>query len=333
MVSTPRPPDPAKTAAAQSSPNLDTAIQQQQMNMVNQVGPDGSLIYAQTGKNRYQNSAGKWVETPTYTATTKLSDAQQAIKNQTDKASLNLGTIASEQTGKVRDLLNTPFSYGNEDAEKWANDLGAKRLDPRFAQEQDALRTQLISSGIRPGTAAYDQQMSQFGQTKNDAYNQLALTGRQQAYTEALTQRNQPLNEISALMSGSQVSMPQFQQTPQTSVGGVDYAGMVNSNYQAQTQAAGAKMGGLFGLAAAPFSMFSLPTLSDRRAKKNIRQIGKLPSGLPWYEFRYLSDDDTMPVRQGVMADDVRKVMPSAVVHDEASGFDKVYYDMIMEAA
>jgi hypothetical protein len=333
MVSAPKPPDPAKTAAAQSGLNLDTAIQQQQMNMVDQYGPDGSLTYNQTGTNRYKNSSGKWVETPSYSATTRLSEAQQAIRNQTDKASLNLGTIANEQTGKVRDLLNIPFAYGNEDAEEWASDLGAKRLDPRFQQEQNALRTQLIASGLRPGSAAFDQQMSQLGQTKNDAYNQLALNGRQQAFTEALTERNQPLNEISALMSGSQVSMPQFQQTPQTSVAGVDYAGMVNSDYQAQSQAAAGKMGGLFGLAAAPFSMFNLPTLSDRRAKKDIRVIGKLANGLPWYEFRYLTDESKAPIRQGVMADDVRKVMPAAVVFDEASGFDRVHYDLVLEVA
>ena len=298
--------------------------------MVDQVGPDGALTYAQSGTNSFVDSSGKTVVVPKFTATTSLSESQQKIKGQTDAASLNLGTLANEQSGKIRDLLNTPFEYSNDDAEKWAYDLGAQRLDPRFKQEQEALRSQLIASGIRPGSEAYDQQMSQFGQTKTDAYNNLALTGRQQGFQEALTQRNQPINEISALMSGSQVSMPQFASTPQTSVAGVDYSGLVSDKYKADSASSAAKMGGLFGLLSAPFSLGNIK--SDRRAKKDIRQISNLRNGLPWYEFRYLDDPDNAPVRQGVMSDDVRIVMPRAVGVDD-EGIDFVNYDKVLEAA
>lgn len=256
MVSTPKAPDPVATAQAQSGMNRDTAITQQQLNMVNQVGPDGSLTYNQTGTSRFRDSQGNWVETPTYTATTALSDAQRAIKEQTDAASLNLGTLANNQSSFLKDYLAKPFEYNNQDAENWAYDLGAQRLDPRFAKDQESLRTQLIAQGVRPGTAAYESQMGQFGQSKNDAYNQLMLTGRQQAYQEALTARNQPINEISALMSGSQVAQPQFQNTPQSSVGGVDYTGLVNQQYQGQLQNSRSMMGGLFGLASAGLTGF-----------------------------------------------------------------------------
>lgn len=330
MVSTPKPESAASQAAAQTGLNRDTALTQQQINMVNQNTPDGSLTYNQTGTSKFLDSKGQWVETPTYTATTSLSAAQQAIKDQTDKASLNLGTIANERTNFLKDYLAKPFDV-NTETENKLYDLGAKRLDPRFVADQDALRTQLISSGIRPGTAAYDQQMQQFGQTKNDAYNNLALTGRQQAFNEASFERSQPLNEISALMSGAQVAAPQFQQTPQTGVAGADYIGASNNNYQAQSQAAQAKMGGLFGLAAAPFSMFSLK--SDRRAKRDIKQIGTAPNGLPWYEFRYLTDADDAPIREGLMSDDVRKVIPEAVSIDPADGLDTVNYALALEAA
>lgn len=329
MVSTPKPESAASQAAAQTGLNRDTALTQQQINMVNQNTPDGTLTYNQTGTSKFLDSKGQWVETPTYTATTALSAAQQAIKDQTDKASLNLGTIANERTNFLKDYLAKPFDV-NAETENKLYDLGAKRLDPRFVADQDALRTQLISSGIRPGTAAYDQQMQQFGQTKNDAYNNLALTGRQQAFNEASFERSQPLNEISALMSGAQVAAPQFQQTPQTGVAGADYIGASNNNYQAQSQAAQAKMGGLFGLAAAPFSMFKF---SDRRLKKDIRIIGQLKNGLPWYEFRYLGEDADAPFQAGVMSDDVRGLMPEAVIVDPASGFDKVNYALVLEAA
>lgn len=311
--------------------NRDTALQQQQLNMVNQVGPTGSLTYNQTGTTGFKDSQGKWVETPTYTATTSLSPQQQAIFDQTQGAQTNLAGLANQQSGFLKDYLAKPFEYDNEDAEQWAYDLGSKRLDPRFAQEQEQLRSTLIASGIRPGTPAFDQQMAKLGETKNDAYNQLMLTGRQQAYQEALSERNQPLNEISALLSGSQVSMPQFQQTPQTGVGGVDYTGLVNSNYQAQVANSQAKLGGLFGLASAPFSMFSFK--SDRRAKKDIKRIGALPNGLGWYEFRYLWDADNLPIREGVMSDEVRKIIPEAVGIDPLDGLDYVDYARVLEAA
>lgn len=306
--------------------NRDTALTQQQINMVNQNTPDGSLTYNQTGNSSFVDSTGKTVYTPTYTATTTLSPQQAAIKAQTDKASLNLGTIASERSAFLKDYLAKPFDV-NAETEKKLYDMGASRLDPRFETQRDQLSTRLVASGIRPGTAAYDQQMQEFENTRNDAYNQLALTGRQQAFNEATYERAQPLNEISALMSGAQVQQPGFVNTPSANVGGVDYTGLVNSNYQAKVQNQNAMMGGLFGLASAGIK--AIPW-SDRRLKKDIAQIGTAKS-LPWYSFRYIWDAVTAPMREGFMADDVVKVMPAAVISD-SSGFFKVDYDMVLGA-
>jgi hypothetical protein len=116
-----------------------------------------------------------------------------------------------------------------------------------------------MNRGIRPGSAAYDTMRRQFTEGKNDAYNQLLLGGRSQAVQEALTERNQPLNEITALLNGQQIALPQYQQTPQTNVAGTDIGGMIYDSArinQANTQAYNqnkqnayqAKMGGLFGL-------------------------------------------------------------------------------------
>lgn len=254
MVSSPKAPDPMQTAAAQSGMNRDTAITQQQLNMTNQVTPWGNLTYDQTGTSGFRDSQGNWVETPTYTATTTLSPEQQAIFEKSQQAQGNLAGLAADQSAFLQDYLKKPFEYNNQDAENWAYDLGAQRLDPRFAQQENDTRSRLIAQGIRPGTAAWDREMTNLSQSKNDAYNQLMLTGRQQAYTEALQERNQPINEIGALLSGSQVSTPQFQSTPQTGVGGVDYTGLVNNKYQADVQAKNSMMGGLFGLLSAPFA-------------------------------------------------------------------------------
>lgn len=322
-MKTPQAPDPQQTANAQSGMNRDTAMTQAQLNMVDQEGPYGSLKYTQNGNNTFVDSQGKTVTTPRYTATTTLSPAQQAILDQTQSANLNLGSIANERSEFLKDYLAQPFDV-NTATEAKINELGSARLDPRFAREQDALKTELINSGIRPGTAAYTAAMSDFGQNKNDAYNQLALTGRQQAFQEASYERNQPLNEIGALLSGSQVQGPQFVNTPQTSVGGVDYTGLVNNKYQSELASSQAKMGGLFGLASAGIGL-----LSDRRAKTDIRRVGKLDNGLPVYSYRYNGQEQT---HIGLMADEVQKIHPEAV-NVGADGYSRVRYDLAVEAA
>lgn len=243
-----------KTAQAQAGMNRDTAITQQLVNMVDQYTPTGSLTYNQSGTSTFKDAKGNIVEVPKYTATTQLTPEQQKIFNQFQGAQTNLAGLANQQSGFLKDYLAKPFQYTNRDAENWAYDLGSQRLDPRFEREEEALRARLTNQGIREGSAAWNNAMNNLGQAKNDAYNQLMLTGRQQGFSEAMATRAAPINEITALLSGSQVAMPQFQSTPQAGVAGVDYTGLVNSNYQAQVQNSNAKMGGLFGLLAAPFA-------------------------------------------------------------------------------
>jgi hypothetical protein len=61
---------------------------------------------------------------------------------------------------------------------------------------------------------------------------------------------------------------------------------------------------------------------SDRRLKTEITRIGKLPSGIPFYLFKYIGSDEQ---QVGVMADEVLKVIPEAVSKDE-DGFYMVDY-------
>jgi hypothetical protein len=252
--SPPPAPDPVATANAQQNLNQNTATTQQLLNMTNQVTPEGSLTYNQTGSNTFTGADGKTYTVPQFTATQTLSPANQQLFDLNNTSKLNLGQAGVTATGKINDILGSSFN-GDKATEDKLDALAAARLDPQFAKEQAALQTQLSNQGIKIGSAAYNDAMTQFGQNKNDAYNQLYLNGNQQAFNQALTERNQPLNEITALMSGSQVSNPSYASTPQTSVGGVDYTGLVNNNYnaanqqyQTQLQQNNAALGGLFGL-------------------------------------------------------------------------------------
>lgn len=324
MVSSPKPESAASQAAAQSGLNRDTALTQQQINMINQVTPDGSLTYNQTGTSYFTDSKGNKVATPTYTATTTLSDAQKAIKAQTDAASLNLGTLANQQSAAIKDQLAKPFSYDNKDAENWAYDLASQRILPQQQKAESALRQQLISSGLRPGTKAYSDEMTRQMQGNSDQLNQLALTGRQQGYQEALTTYNNPLNSISALMSGSQVSNPTFAATPTASVQSPNYMQASQNNYAQQQQASAGKLGGLFGLLSGGIGL-----LSDARAKENIVPVGYLHNGLTVYRYNYKGQTEQ---QIGLLAQEVEKAIPHAV-NEGADGFKRVRYDIATEMA
>lgn len=318
-MKTPKAPDPAATAAAQGSWNSFTAQQQQAMNMTNQNSPWGSLTYDQTGSQTIIDPNGKPVEMPRYTANTTLSPQQQSIYDQSQDAELNLATIANEQSGRVGEILNNPFEFNNSDAEQWSYDLASPRILQQQGKNESALRSQLIASGIRPGTANWDSEMARLTNANSDQLNQLALTGRGQAFSEQLAQRNQPLNEIIGLMSGSQIQNPNstFAQTPQSQVAGVDYSGLVQNKYNADVQSANARTGALGGLFGAGLSLFS-----DARLKTNTVRIGATDAGQPIYSYQYIWGG---PTHIGVMAQE----SPEDAVSMHESGFMMVDYSRV----
>lgn len=65
-------------------------------------------------------------------------------------------------------------------------------------------------------------------------------------------------------------------------------------------------------------------SLSDRRLKKDVVLVGQLDNGLNLYEFEYVWGG---PRITGVMADEVEKIMPEAVM--EIGGYKAVNYDMV----
>lgn len=65
---------------------------------------------------------------------------------------------------------------------------------------------------------------------------------------ERQTVRNAPINEISALMSGSQVSVPQFQPFSRQGVDAAPIGQYINQNYANQANAAANTNAGIFGL-------------------------------------------------------------------------------------
>lgn len=243
------------------------------------------------------------------------------------------------------------------------SDALMSRFNTDWSKQSDANDVKLANQGIAAGSAAYGADKDALNRARNDAQAQATLAGgqeqsrlfgldqaagqfansaqqqqygqnyqnanlnntsRQQSIAEQQTVRNQPLNELATLLGFS----PGIQ-TPNApsfggNVAGTDVAGITQNNfanqtanYQAKMGQQNAMMGGLFGLGQAAM-------LSDRRAKTNIRRVGTTDGGLPVYTYNYKSGG---PVQMGVMAQDVEKVKPWAVV--EVNGLKAVNYSMV----
>jgi hypothetical protein len=321
----PAAPDPAATAAAQSASNKATAVAQYGLNATNQVTPNGSLTYSQNGT---------WADgTPRFTATTALSDQQQSLYDKSNVTQNNLADIGNQQSSRIGALLNTPVNLNTATEDK-INQLGAARLDPRFAKEGAALDTQLINKGIRPGSEAWNNAQLAQSQSKNDAYNQLYLSGRGQGAQEALTERNQPINEISALLSQSQVSQPNFTNTPQPGVAPTDVIGaqqqslnQQNVGYNAQVAQQQALTNGLFKLGGSALGGWAM---SDIDTKENIDVVGQRDDGLHVIDFDYKPEFGGGKGNRGFMAQEVAQVYPEAVARiPEMGNRMAVNYDKV----
>jgi hypothetical protein len=311
MGKAPSAPNPVTTAQAQTASNRETAITQNQLNMVNQTDALGNkLSYAQEGT---------WADgTPKYTSQQTLSAPQQAIANAGQATQGNLANLAKEQSGRLSGLLNQPLDWAAQ--QEYLNNLTAQNLDPQWDRMAERNEQALVNRGLRPGSTAYNNAVDQFSQSRSSAYNNANLGNYNNALQSQLALRAQPLNEILALSGQSQVQSPQFGQTPQTGVAGTDIAGITNANYAQQMQGYNAGQQQLGGLFSAGASL--IPLLSDRRMKTDIKAVGKLDNGLTVYLYRYIGDD-TFQI--GLMADEVKAVAPEAVERGP-DGFDRVFY-------
>ena len=254
--SAPKPTDPKETSAAATGTSVSTAIANGVMNNVNQVTPDGTLTYTNAGYETITDPyTGKSYQIPKTTATQTLSAGNQAIYDQTQGTQLNLSTLANDQSGFLNDYMSTPFSYDDNAHTTWANNLYNQINGSNIASNTESLRTQLANQGIKVGSDAYNKAMTGLQTSQSNSQNQFLLDSQAQGYSQAQSTRNQPINEITALMSGSQVSQPSYVSTPTSNIATTDNASII-SNYdkslmnqwQQQQAATGSLLGGIGGL-------------------------------------------------------------------------------------
>lgn len=354
--SPPAAPDPVVTANAQGAMNKETAIAQANLNRINQNTPYGTIDYQQIGKN----SDG----TPKFQQNVTLSPAQQQLLDIQNSLSKTYGQTGQRQLDSVQGTLSKPIDYNSAPSLKStiSDDFSGDALraqkaieyrqNPELDRQQVLLDSKLANQGITQGSEAWRNATDAFGRQRNDAMNQAILAGnqqqqvgfgqaaqnaqfgnaaRQQAIQEGTSLRNQPLNELNALRTGSQVTNPQFNPVAQGTIAAPNYQQAVQNQYQGQLNNYNAQVGannsatsGLFGLGGALGSAW---ITSDKRLKKNIIPLGvNTQKGFPLYRFEYI---DKEGMQTGVMAQDVELTMPEAVI-TMPTGFKAVNYDMVL---
>lgn len=256
--------------------------------MVNQSNPFGSTSYNQIGTNPDG--------TPKYSQTNSLAPRFQGVAD-------NAGAALSQ-----------PLDLSNNAIEGRLMELQQSRLNPLLQQRRASTEQDLFNRGVRPGTEAYSRAMEQVNQGENDQWNQLALTGRNQAISEILTGRNQPLSELQAVTGGAQ-SNPA---TPQAGVAPVDYTGMQNNKYAADSQNYANTWGAVGNIG----KTLGGWAFSDERLKEDVHKVGETSEGIPVKTFRYKGS----PMMQlGVMAQEAKQKRPDAVRRGPG-GFMQVNY-------
>jgi hypothetical protein len=170
-----------------------------------------------------------------------------------------------------------------------------------YIDAQNQQRAQGLQEQMAVGQQNYANQTSQA-----NAFN----TQRQQQIAEAMQQRGFNLNEINALLTGQQVSMPTmpgFQNAQRSE--GLQSLQAADMQGQAALDAYNAKAGATAGMMSGIGSIAGGFMPSSRAVKRRIKRLGKTPGGTPIYSFQYVWGG---PQQIGVMADEAP---PEAVVN------------------
>ena len=289
-----------KALMGQMQPQLDIQKQQLQQQLADQGIRYGSAAYnnAFTPFNSQENNA--WMQS----ITGATGQQAQAMNTANQLASFQ---NAAQQQGYEQALGAGSF-YNQAQGQQYQQNAGLAAFN---------------NAGLAQNVA---QQQAGFNASN---------AARNQYMQEQYAQRNQPINEITSLMSGSQIQAPNFVNTPGSQIATTDFAGITNQNFQnqmsqynAQNQNYQQLMGGILGLGAGALKA------SDERIKENIKPVGSVlamdpdhdetksrmatifadtdKDELPIYQYSYKGDPSSTR-HIGPMAQDVERIDPQAV--------------------
>jgi hypothetical protein len=218
--SAPPPPDYVGAAVAQGVANKEAAIATGKINNPNVINPYGSqkVTWSSNGTDAIPTVVQKLSPEQQKLYTTKTAGQQMLAEG-----GLNLGNQAKVAMAKPLSFKGAPAAPKDALATRNAvYNATMGRINTDTKGQKDAANSNLIAAGIRPGTAAYSTAMDTINRGYNDARMQAVLGAGQQAaqdygqnmqnrtqgISEILALRQTPMNEASALQSGTQVSNP-----------------------------------------------------------------------------------------------------------------------------
>ena len=218
----------------QSQSRLDPRFQSEQVAMENQLAnsgiPRGSEAFSSAmrdfnlGKNdAYQSAQNAAIQAGGAEQSRLFGIGTEARRNSINEQNYLRGLPAAEQ----QQLMNM---YGQEQA------LRQGQFDA-----MGSVRDREISEQLRQRQIPM-QEMQNLGQMQSQLFG-LNDQQRQRIIQEQAYLRNLPLNETSALMSGTQINNPQFGAAAQSAIAAPDYAGLTSNNYANQVNAYNAQLG------------------------------------------------------------------------------------------
>ena len=251
----------AGLAGMQNAYNTGTANYNAALNRVNQYTPMGS--------STFQSSIDPTTGLPSWNQNVNLNPTLQGAMSTAQGSAANALQNSAASPGVGQLTSNVSQSMGDPAIQNAINQQYQAQtglLQPTFGIQQQSLDTQLANQGLQPGTDAYNNAKNLLAQQQNNAYTQVAnnatqtgLAEQNQLFGQQLqnaqlgnTVANQPINQMLALNSGTQIQAPtpaQSNAIPTNVLGAAQlgYGANVNA-YNASTANQNAMLGGLFGL-------------------------------------------------------------------------------------
>lgn len=262
-----------------------------------------------------------------WTQTMTLSPEQQQLLDAQNRTSLGMAGLQGQGLDAVRGVFNNMPSQSQLTPNainpgQTAQDAIMARMQPMLDRGRSRAENQLSNQGIQVGSEAYTNAQRDLGTNENDAYMQAAMRGidltqqaRQQGMAEQGFYSQMPINLLNSVRQGSQVQTPQGGGTGPAA----NYLGAMQGQHSAALGQYGADVGA-YNNNMATMATLAAALMSDRRLKSNIVKIGEDPRGFGLYEYDLFGER-----RRGVMADEVEKIIPAAVL-THPLGFKMVNY-------
>jgi hypothetical protein len=281
----PKAPDPMVTAAAQTKTNQETASFNNDLNHYSSYSPYGSEIWTQVGK--YESGAPMYRQ-DIKVAPIAQKTIDQNLENQYNVSKVQDEFLNNAKQTMINPVKSSDLSQYRMNAQQGDTSQQVQQaqdaiynkqksmLDPQYRQMGDDLDVKLANQGVNLGSSAYDRAQGNFSRDRDFAYGNArndAITGGLSAQNQFFNQNmadnqnynnnvsadsqrkfelnNQPLQQYNALMSGSQVNVPQFQQRNVAQTEAAPIGQYINQDFQNQMSQYNASVASRNGLISA----------------------------------------------------------------------------------